>query len=57
MIILYLKVNSKMEKEMEKVKNMNMVKFYLKENIKIIKEMEKVKNITGMVKFYSKVNI
>jgi len=42
-----MKENIKMEKDMEKEKNIirNIVDYYLKENIKMEKEMEKEKNI------------
>ena len=39
-----------MEKEMEKEKNIGIIKnYYLKVNIQMEKEMEKVKNIISMV--------
>ena len=38
-----------MEKEMEKEKNIFIIKQYLKENFQMEKEMEKGKNIIGMV--------
>jgi len=45
-----LKENIKMEKELEKEKNIiEMVNYHLKENIKMEKEMKKEKNIIKIV--------
>ena len=52
MAIKYLKVNKKMEKEMDMEKNMLITKYYhMKENMKMEKGMESGKNMIVMVNF------